>query len=201
MRHTKYSSTDMLLQSYGALFPFAQYTLLNSLLTSVACYVALGMVLITFIFPETVNHATLVSTSALIAKLQSIVDVQQQILSASPDDLADGAPLPQKMQGLRVGVFMSIQQSTFLYYFAVISVLNTFLVMGSIKFIGAEFSWGKWNADDVKGLQEPLVVVVNRAGKLPIYPHYILSITLLICLLSCIPHLRQTCRPSPCTHP
>lgn len=37
--------------------------------------------------------------------------------------------------------------------------------MGSIKFIGAEFSWGKWNAEDIKALQEPLIVVVNRAGK------------------------------------
>ena len=51
------------LQSYGVLFPFGQYTLLNSLLTSVACYIALGLVIIVAVFPETVNHAALVSTS------------------------------------------------------------------------------------------------------------------------------------------
>ena len=100
------------MQTYGALFPFPEYTLLNSLLTSVACYVGIGIILITFVFPETVNHATLVATSGLLGKLQSIVDIQQQILSASPDDLAEGAPLTQKMQGLRVAVFMQIQQST-----------------------------------------------------------------------------------------
>ena len=38
-------------------------------------------------------------------------------------------------------------------------------VIGSLHFVGAEFSWGKWNADDVKSLQEPLTVAVNRAGE------------------------------------
>jgi hypothetical protein len=37
-------------------------------------------------------------------------------------------------------------------------------VLASTKFINAEFSWGKWNAEDVEGLQEPLNVVLNRAG-------------------------------------
>ena len=62
-----------------------------------------------FVFPESINHATLVSTSGLIEKLQSIVDVQQQILSANPDDLAEGAPLPQKMHDLTADVFTQIQ--------------------------------------------------------------------------------------------
>ncbi|GJE92380.1 fusaric acid resistance protein-like domain containing protein [Phanerochaete sordida] len=133
--------------SYGALFPFGQYTLLNSLLESIACYCAIAIVCIVFIFPETLNHATLVSTSALVGNLKNIIDLQHQILNASPEALAEGTPLAAKMQGLRVGVFMQIQQ-----------------MIGSLKFIGAEFSWGKWNADDVKGLKEPLILLVNRAA-------------------------------------
>ncbi|KIP09379.1 hypothetical protein PHLGIDRAFT_86838 [Phlebiopsis gigantea 11061_1 CR5-6] len=135
--------------SYGPLFPFTEYTLVNSLLISVACYIAIGAVLIILVFPETVNHATLVATSGLITKLKSIVDIQQQILTATPEDLVEGAPLPGKLQVLRLGSLMQIQQ-----------------MIGSLHFIGVEFSWGKWNADDVKSLQEPLTVAVNRAAAL-----------------------------------
>ena len=46
---------------------------------------------------------------------QTMKTTRKQILSATPDDLAGGAPLPQKMQGLRVGVFMQIQQSAWVH--------------------------------------------------------------------------------------
>lgn len=39
-------------------------------------------------------------------------------------------------------------------------------VIASTKFIGLEFSWGKWNAEDVTGLQEPLIAVVSRTAAL-----------------------------------
>lgn len=83
---------------------------MNSLLTAIGYYVAIGIVIISFIFPETVNHATLVSASGLVGKLKDVVDTQQQILNASPDDLADGAPLASKMQGLRIAIFGQLQQ-------------------------------------------------------------------------------------------
>ncbi|EKM50877.1 uncharacterized protein PHACADRAFT_151282 [Phanerochaete carnosa HHB-10118-sp] len=133
--------------NYGALFPFPQYTLMNSLLESIACYIGIGMVCTLFIFPETLNHATLVSTSALVGRLTDIVELQHQILNVSPDDLAEGTPFASKMQGLRTAVLAEIQQMT-----------------SSLNFIGGEFSWGKWNAEDITGMKEPLVLVVNRAA-------------------------------------
>ena len=100
------------MQSYGPLFPFAQYTLLNSLLTSVACYIALGIVIITFLFPESINHATLISISDLLGKIKSLIDLQQQILESTPDDLGPGSPLSGKILGGRVGMLTHLQQCT-----------------------------------------------------------------------------------------
>ena len=111
--HLQLSTHSFTSQSYGPLFPFAQYTILNSLLTSVACYIALGIVIITLIFPETINHAALVSTSDLLGKLQGLVDIQQQVMEATPADLAVGAPLANKLQGARAAILAHIQQCKF----------------------------------------------------------------------------------------
>lgn len=100
-------------QSYGPLFPFAEYTILNSLLTSVACYVAIGIVLVLLVFPETINHAALVSASALVGKLKDMVDVQQKVLESTPEDLAPDAPLALALKGSRVAVLGHIQQCTY----------------------------------------------------------------------------------------
>lgn len=64
-------------------------------------------------FPETVNHATLVASSALIGKIKTLVDRQQQVLESSPDDLARGSELFTQLQGMRVGILAQIQQSEF----------------------------------------------------------------------------------------
>jgi hypothetical protein len=102
-----------MLQSYGALFPFGQYTLLNSLLTSIGCYVGIAIICIILIFPESVNHKTLVLSSGLVGQLKSLVDLQQKVLSATPDDLADGAPLASQMQGMRVALLGQMQAREF----------------------------------------------------------------------------------------
>ena len=39
-------------------------------------------------------------------------------------------------------------------------------VMATSGFINLEFSRGKWNGDDVRALEEPLLMVVSRAGAL-----------------------------------
>jgi hypothetical protein len=36
--------------------------------------------------------------------------------------------------------------------------------MASSGLINLEFTWGKWNGDDVRGLEDPLMGVVTRAG-------------------------------------
>jgi hypothetical protein len=33
------------------------------------------------------------------------------------------------------------------------------------KFINAEFSWGRWNGDDARQLEEPLLAVILRMSK------------------------------------
>ena len=98
------------LQSFGPLFPFAQYTLLNSMLTSIACYVAIALVFITFAFPETMNHSYLDSSADLLDKLQGILALQDDVLRADPHDLADGTPLATKTIMARVGMLTQLQQ-------------------------------------------------------------------------------------------
>ncbi|KAI0339296.1 hypothetical protein BDW22DRAFT_1409168 [Trametopsis cervina] len=135
--------------SYGPLFPFAQYTLLNSLLTSVACYIAIGMVVIIFVFPQTANHAALVTASALTGQFHDIIDQQQVVLDSSLDELEPGKPLATALQRGTSGIIGQIQAFT-----------------AGIGFIKLEFSWGKWNAEDVSGLKEPLVAIVSRLAAL-----------------------------------
>ena len=105
-------------QSYGPLFPFAQYTLLTSFLISISCYIAIGIVTIIFVFPETLNHATLTTGITLLEKIESLVKLQEEVLSvgSSSDDssvekglteealleaFSDGAPLLAKLAGAR----------------------------------------------------------------------------------------------------
>ena len=38
-------------------------------------------------------------------------------------------------------------------------------VAGTSKFITLEFSYGRWNGDDVKGLEEPLLGVISRLSR------------------------------------
>ena len=105
-------------QSYGPLFPFAQYTLLTSLLISLSCYMAIGVVVIVFVFPETLNHATLTSAITLLEKIEGLVKLQEEVLSVGThldstetekeptqeallEAFADGAPLLAKLAGAR----------------------------------------------------------------------------------------------------
>lgn len=50
--------------------------------------------------------------------------------------------------------------------------------MASTKFIGLEFSWGKWNTEDVKGLEEPLMATVTRTGSCKII--FVLTCSMLL---------------------
>lgn len=38
------------------------------------------------------------------------------------------------------------------------------------KFLNAEFSWGRWNGDDARQLEEPLLMVVSRLSMSFIFP-------------------------------
>ncbi|KAH9950803.1 hypothetical protein B0H21DRAFT_721769 [Amylocystis lapponica] len=130
---------------YGPLFPFAQYTLMYQLLIPTSCYVAIGFILITFVFPETLNHAELSHLTTLLTKMKDMMDLQQVVLNAAPEDLAPGTPLLVKVIGLKEGVIGLMQMLT-----------------GQLQFINLEFTWGKWNGDDIKALCKPLQAVVSK---------------------------------------
>ncbi|TFY63497.1 hypothetical protein EVJ58_g3215 [Rhodofomes roseus] len=156
--------------SYGPLFPFAQYTILTSLLISLSCYMAIGLVVIIFVFPETLNHATLTTVTTLFDKLEALIILQEEVLSigGQPNDgsydestskgpteqtlgeaLAEGSPLLTKLAGGRdamLGVAKGLG--------------------GQLPMLNLEFSWGKWSGDDIKTLEKPIEGVVGRVAAL-----------------------------------
>ncbi|KAI0646345.1 hypothetical protein C8Q79DRAFT_909612 [Trametes meyenii] len=135
--------------SFGPLFPFSQYTLLNSLLTSIGCYIGIALVFIIFVFPESLNHSYLHSSAELLDKLKGILAVQEDVLSADPHDVVPGSPLATKTTLARVGMIQQLQQ-----------------LMAQKHFLNLEFSWGRWNGDDIKDLLEPISTVATRMGAL-----------------------------------
>ncbi|KZT25917.1 hypothetical protein NEOLEDRAFT_1132953 [Neolentinus lepideus HHB14362 ss-1] len=163
--------------SYAPLFPFAEYTLLNSILISSATYTAIACICIILVFPETVAHAYLYEVRTYLEGCRGLVRAQEDVLDAgakpkSDDDERVGengeedaalkkgtaqedgrlgekqdrppsseafAEVKAKIDGMRVGLVGSSK-----------------LLDSKILFADLEFSYGKWNSDDLKGLQEPL---------------------------------------------
>ncbi len=101
----------MRLQSYGPLFPFAQYTIINTLLISVGCYVGVGVVLIVLLFPETLNHSYLNTTAVILGQIQNLIDMQKEVLDAPPEAFVPPSALVGKISGARVGIMQRFQQS------------------------------------------------------------------------------------------
>ncbi|KAH9925739.1 uncharacterized protein B0H18DRAFT_1007982 [Fomitopsis serialis] len=155
--------------SYGPLFPFAQYTILTSLLISLACYMAIGLVVIIFVFPETLNHATLTTVTTVLDTIEGVIKLQEEVLSISslPSDssydetgkgpteqslanaLAEGGPLLTKLAGARD------------------AMLGLAKGLGAqLPMLNLEFSWGKWSGDDIKALEKPMAGVVGRVAAL-----------------------------------
>lgn len=76
-------------KSYGPLFPIPQYTIVSSFLISVSCYVAIAIVCIIFVFPETMNHSFLASVTDIIGRLKDYIDSQDAILSLAPIEIVE----------------------------------------------------------------------------------------------------------------
>jgi hypothetical protein len=102
-------------QGIGPLFPFAQYTLLNSMCTSVACYMAIAIAVTIFVFPETMNHSCLSSTSAQLAQIKALIAMQTTILESKPSQLAPGTPIMTKISGMRQTIIVA-QKACKLHY-------------------------------------------------------------------------------------
>ncbi|THH16060.1 hypothetical protein EW146_g4511 [Bondarzewia mesenterica] len=90
--------------TFGPLFPFAQYTLLNSLLISTAMYIAIAVFVIIFVFPETMNHAYLNTISDLLDNIKLILMMQEDVLAGLQEDFAPGCPKTVQMKGARLAM-------------------------------------------------------------------------------------------------
>lgn len=56
------------------------------------------------VFPETMNHSCLASTAGQLAQIKALLELQDVVLTSEPDDLAPGAPLSQKIMGMRAAI-------------------------------------------------------------------------------------------------
>ncbi|KAH9050166.1 hypothetical protein EDB84DRAFT_1623276 [Lactarius hengduanensis] len=140
----------------GPLFPFAQYYLLNSLLIPVSIYMAIAIVVTVFVFPQTANHAFLGTVTLLLGQMKVLLDAQEDLLTAVPGSITPESPKFLRLRATRASMFTIHQGLT-----------------QQGKFINAEFSWGLWNGDDARKLEEPLLGVISRLNGLLTFVKYI----------------------------
>ncbi|TFK50476.1 hypothetical protein OE88DRAFT_1736022 [Heliocybe sulcata] len=154
--------------SYAPLFPFAEYTLLNSVLISSAAYTAIACVCILLVFPETVAHAYLDEVRSQVEKCRALVGVQEDVLAAGARPKAEtGGTLlktdeRQDGEEKHQGDGQTAGAETFEQVKAQIDGMRAGVIGGlklldsKVQFADLEFSYGKWNSGDLKELQEPL---------------------------------------------
>ncbi|KAK0471132.1 hypothetical protein IW261DRAFT_1513189 [Armillaria novae-zelandiae] len=136
--------------TYGPLFPSARYTLMNSMAISVSCYMAIAILTTIFIFPETMNHSLINDILEQLDRLKEMVETQDEVLRTPPEHLiSEHSPLIKESKAARATVVLSQQQ-----------------LMATSRFIHLEFSYGRWNGDDVLDLLEPLTALVTRVAGL-----------------------------------
>ncbi|KAI0002456.1 hypothetical protein BJV74DRAFT_815934 [Russula compacta] len=140
----------------GPLFPFTQYNLLNSILIPVSMYMAIAIVVTIFVFPRTAHHAFLGTVTLLLSQMKLLLDAQEELLTSVPGSITPGSPKFEQLRATRISMFTIHQGLT---------------LQG--RFINAEFSWGRWNGDDARQLEEPLFIVISRMSGLMIFVKYI----------------------------
>ncbi|CAE6435306.1 unnamed protein product [Rhizoctonia solani] len=134
--------------SYGPLFPSGQYLILQTFLVSSSIYLAVGLVTIILIFPETLSHEWLESYAGVLDLVKSLVDMQEKVLTDSPEQLdidTEGNTIT-KIDGIQAGVLAAFQAFT-----------------AKSPMLNLEFSYGRWSAADVQALELPLRALLTRA--------------------------------------
>ncbi|KAG8751127.1 hypothetical protein FRC11_009675, partial [Ceratobasidium sp. 423] len=134
--------------SYGPLFPSGQYLILQTFLVSSSIYIAVGLVTIILIFPETLNHEWLESYAGVLDLIKGLVDIQEKVLTDSPEKLnmeTEDNTLA-KVDGIQAGAFLALQAFT-----------------AKTPMLNLEFSYGRWSAADVQALELPLRALLTRA--------------------------------------
>ncbi|KAJ7666375.1 hypothetical protein B0H17DRAFT_847415, partial [Mycena rosella] len=131
----------------GPLFPSKRYTLLNSMVISVGCYMATVVVTTICIFPETMSHAAMDTVAAQLARVAQLIEMQDAVFAARPEDLTRQGPLIIRFKALRARI-IAVQQQ----------------LMATSGFLALEFTYGRWSGVDVRGLEEPMVTLITRVG-------------------------------------
>ncbi|KAJ7186248.1 hypothetical protein B0H12DRAFT_1173827 [Mycena haematopus] len=131
----------------GPLFPTKRYTLLNSTAISISCYMAIAVITTIFVFPETMCHAQMDTLVDQLGRLQTLVEMQDEVLIAKPEDLTQEAPLIARFKTLRALVITTQRQ-----------------LAATAGMLSLEFSWGRWNGDDLRSLEEPTITLITRVS-------------------------------------
>ncbi|KAI5117073.1 hypothetical protein M0805_007950 [Coniferiporia weirii] len=140
--------------TFGPLFPDTEYTILSSILISTGSYMAIGIVCCVFVFPETMNHSYLDSVTAILGTLKTYAESVGTVLELSPEDIA------ADKNGYVGRCTMQRRDA--------ISKVQALEQKGGL--INVEFSWGRWNGNDARALEDPLRVLVARMGEFYSFP-------------------------------
>jgi hypothetical protein len=121
-------------------------------------------VVTTFVFPQTANHAFLGTATLLLGQSKILLDAQEDLLTAIPGSIAPESPKMLRLRATRVSMFTIHQKRGFFSGCVSLSASDrsSLKVTQQGKFINAEFSWGRWNGDDARQLEEPLLSVITR---------------------------------------
>uniref|UniRef100_A0A0W0FWJ3 ER transporter 6TM N-terminal domain-containing protein n=1 Tax=Moniliophthora roreri TaxID=221103 RepID=A0A0W0FWJ3_MONRR len=143
--------------SLGPLFPSSRYNLLDSTLKSVACYIGIACITTIFVFPETMSHSYLSTTCEQLGRIKEIIALQTEVLRSTPAQLGDPTNVVMaKTKGLRALVIGTQKQ-----------------LLALSGFLPLEFSWGRFNSDDVKDLLEPMLGLASRIAALPCFSKFV----------------------------
>jgi hypothetical protein len=103
-------------QSIGPLYPFSNYKILNSLLLAGASYCAIALLCCFILFPETVNHVYLGMVSTILDKVQTMLSMQDHLLSPQTGDFGPKCPKLKSLLQIRVAVAGMFQTSEYPIY-------------------------------------------------------------------------------------
>lgn len=77
------------------------------------CYVGIGVILILLVFPETLNHSYLGMTGVILGQIQTVIDMQKEVLDSPQTAFVSPSPIVAKITGVRMGIMQRFQQSKF----------------------------------------------------------------------------------------
>lgn len=133
--------------SYGALFPFAEYTLGRILLVPAACYMAIAVACSLLIFPQSTSHIILSEmVPKVIGPLRSILSMQDEVLVTPLSDTEKWKGFANKAKDLRRGHIAAVNAAE-----------------GQVKMGHLEISRGQIGAGDMSKLFAAVRLLGGRA--------------------------------------